>query len=72
MASGNRDYTNGEITVHWRPEKCMHAMRCVTDLPSVFNVTARPWVDMRGATTKEIIGVVDTCPSGALTWSKNG
>ncbi len=61
-------YSNGEITVVWRPEKCIHATRCITGLPAVFNVNARPWVKMSGATTAEIKRVVDTCPSGALTW----
>lgn len=71
MVSGNRNYTNGEITVYWRPDKCTHAARCIIGLPSVFNIKARPWVNMNGATTQEIIRVVETCPSGALTWSKN-
>lgn len=69
MATRNRNYSNGEITVHWVPEKCVHAAKCVTGLPSVFNIKARPWVNMQGATTEEIKRVVEACPNGALTWT---
>lgn len=68
MAAGERTYSNGEITVIWIPEKCIHAARCVTGLPGVFNVKARPWVNMQGAATEDIKRVVESCPSGALTW----
>ncbi len=71
MASKDRDYSNGEITVHWRPEKCIHAAKCVTTLPEVFNLRIRPWVNIDGATTEKIIEAVNLCPSGALTYSRN-
>ncbi len=66
-----KTYTNGEITVIWQPEKCWHAAMCVSNLPSVFNVGKRPWIDIHGATSQEIAGVVDLCPSGALTYTWN-
>jgi len=59
-------YTNGEITVEWRPELCKHAARCATQLPQVFNPSAKPWVNMDGATSKEIAEQVARCPTGAL------
>lgn len=71
MASKDRNYTNGEITVHWKPDKCIHAAECVTKLPEVFDVKKRPWVTIEGATTERIIHTVELCPSGALTYSKN-
>lgn len=71
MASKDRNYTNGEITVHWRPDKCTHAARCIRGLPSVFNVNARPWVNIGAATTEQIRATVETCPSGALTYTMN-
>ncbi len=66
-----KTYTNGEITVIWQPEKCWHAAACVSNLPSVFDVNKRPWIDIHGATTQEITYVVDLCPSGALTYTRN-
>lgn len=71
MSSKDRNYTNGEITVFWKPEKCWHAAACVTNLPSVFDVNRRPWVDIHGATSQEIARVVGLCPSGALTYEWN-
>ena len=59
-------YTNGEITVEWRPELCKHAARCATQLPQVFNPAAKPWVNMDGATSREIVEQVARCPTGAL------
>lgn len=70
MAAKDRDYSNGEITIHWRPEKCIHAAKCVTTLPEVFNLKERPWVDAGGASTERIIEAVNLCPSGALTYSR--
>ena len=69
MADNHRNYTNGDITVHWKPELCWHAAACITNLPSVFDVKKRPWVTMDGAATDDIKRVVEMCPSGALTWS---
>ena len=56
--------------MHWKPELCWHAAECVSHLPKVFNAKKRPWVDVLGASTDEIIRVVEMCPSGALSWSK--
>lgn len=71
MASKDRDYSNGEITVHWRPEKCTHAAKCVTKLPKVFNLKNRPWIDVTGASTEQITETVNLCPSGALSYTRN-
>lgn len=60
-------YTNGDITVVWKPELCKHSARCASQLPSVFNPSARPWINMEGATSQEIIDQVTKCPTGALS-----
>lgn len=70
MADNHRNYRNGEVVVHWKPELCWHAAECIRNLPEVFNVRKRPWVDVLAAPTAEIVRVVELCPSGALTWSK--
>ncbi|HOT98930.1 MAG TPA: (4Fe-4S)-binding protein [Methanotrichaceae archaeon] len=67
-----KEYTNGEIVVVWKPEKCIHSRNCITSLPQVFNRQRRPWIDSKGACSDEIIRAVERCPSGALTWRRAG
>lgn len=66
------EYTNGEITIIWKPELCQHAGVCVKMLPNVYRPKERPWVRLEFATTPELIKQIDSCPSGALTYKKNG
>lgn len=71
MDRTDRKYTNGEITVFWQPKKCIHATTCYRELIEVFNPRKRPWVDMEGAPTEEIIRVVKLCPTQALSYEYN-
>ena len=71
MSSYDRKYTNGEITVYWKPSKCIHATTCFRELIEVFNPRKRPWVNMQGAPSKRIIEVVDKCPTQAIAWKYN-
>ncbi|WP_259070095.1 (4Fe-4S)-binding protein [Mucilaginibacter sp. X4EP1] len=63
-------YTNGDVTVAWKPDLCKHAARCATQLPTVFNPAVKPWVNMDGATSQEITDQVNKCPTGALSIEK--
>lgn len=62
-----KEYSNGEITIVWTPEKCIHAAVCVKMLPKVYNPKEVPWVKIQNATTKELVDQVSKCPSGALS-----
>ena len=66
-----KEYSTGEVTVYWRPELCIHYANCLMGLPGVFNTRKRPWINVNGGSTIEIIQTVDTCPSRALTYLKN-
>lgn len=61
-----RSYKNAEITVLWDSDLCVHCRNCVTGLPEVFDMDARPWVNINGAPAKAIHDQVMQCPSGAL------
>ena len=71
MDKNDREYKNGDITVYWKPKRCIHATTCYKELIEVFNPRKRPWVDMNGAPTEEIIRVVDLCPTKALYYEWN-
>ena len=66
-----KEYTNGEITVIWKSDLCIHSGNCVKGLSNVFNPKDRPWIKMYSASTDEIIQTVNNCPSGALTYKRN-
>jgi len=64
-------YTNGEVTVLWRPGICIHSTICFNGLPQVFDPRKRPWVNAEGSTTEKIIEQIRKCPSGALSYFMN-
>lgn len=66
-----KEYTNGEITVVWQPHLCNHSSICLMKLPEVFRLSKRPWVNISGASTAEIIDVVNQCPTKALEYFRN-
>lgn len=60
-------YSNGEITVVWKPDVCIHSGICFNGLAGVFDPRRKPWIDVSRAGTKTIIEQVKKCPSGALS-----
>jgi uncharacterized Fe-S cluster protein YjdI len=60
-------YTNGELTIVWQPKLCTHSKNCWTNLRTVFDPFIKPWINMQGATTEQIINQVQQCLSGALS-----
>ena len=72
MSQQTHKYSNGEITVVWKPGICQHSTICWKGLIEVFDPRKRPWINMDGATTERIIEQVKKCPSGALSYFLNG
>lgn len=66
-----KEYNNGEITVVWQPELCIHSTVCFKGLPSVFQPRVRPWIKIDAASTEAIVDQVRACPSGALSYYRN-
>ncbi len=67
-----RNYSNDRITVHWDSEKCIHSGNCNRQLQEVFDPSRRPWIDIEKADAETIKRVIDTCPSGALSYEEPG
>lgn len=67
-----KEYTNGEVTIVWKPARCIHSTFCWREAPEIFNPRKRPWVNTSGISTEEIIKQVRRCPSEALTFYYNG
>ena len=65
-------YGNDELTVYWEKDTCQHAAVCVKGLPGVFDVNARPWINVEGASPQEIMDLIGKCPSGALSYEYKG
>jgi CDGSH-type Zn-finger protein len=67
-----KTYVGKKITVHDNRRICSHAAECVNNLPSVFKLNARPWIDPDATSLEEIINTIRKCPSGALSYSIDG
>lgn len=64
---GIREYASQDIVVGFEPARCIHAANCVRELPAVFDVDRKPWIDPEGASADAIADQIARCPTGALT-----
>jgi len=64
-----RNYKKEALTIHWKPDVCIHSANCVQGLPRVFNPKSTPWINQENATINELIHTIKTCPSGALSYT---
>lgn len=71
MKEITKHYTNGEVTIVWKPTLCTHSRNCFTGLPAVFHPKELPWITPDKSNTTQIIEQVKKCPSGALTYFMN-
>ena len=74
MEDITKTYTNGEITIVWKPKICIHSTKCWKGeggLIQVFNPMIRPWINPQGANTERIMQQIKLCPSGALSFYEN-
>lgn len=66
-----KTYSNGELTIIWQPDICIHSRNCFKGLPAVFHPKELPWITPEMATTRQIIDQINKCPSGALSYTLN-
>ena len=71
MSDSDKSYSNGEITLVWKPGVCTHSGKCVQGLSEVFNIHTRPWINIAGSSTGRIMQQVEQCPSGAHSHFRN-
>ena len=71
MKDITKKYSNGEVTIIWKPAECIHSGNCFRGLGEVFDPRKRPWIMPEKSTTDKIIEQVKKCPSGALSYYMN-
>jgi len=57
-------YHGERVEVTFDARRCLHAARCLSGLPAVFDAKRRPWILPDAAPAADV--VVRRCPSGAL------
>jgi len=72
VADKREDYVAESITIHDNRGICAHAGKCTDGLKEVFRLRQEPFVDAGAAPAKQIAAVIESCPSGALSYSIDG
>lgn len=67
-----KEYSNGDVTIVWKPDMCIHSGICVKGLGDVFQPKEKPWIKIDAAPTEALVKQVKACPSGALSYYMNG
>jgi CDGSH-type Zn-finger protein len=65
-------YVGKSITIFDNRSICAHAGFCTERLKSVFRMGVEPWIDPDSAAVEAIIATIEKCPSGALSYARNG
>ena len=63
-----KEYSSEEITVIWKPKKCIHSEICVKTLPEVYKPKEKRWIVPDNASMEALQSQIDKCPSGALEY----
>lgn len=65
-----KEYQREDLTVIWKPKKCIHSGICVKTLPMVYNPKEKPWIKPENASAEALKSQIANCPSGALSYRK--
>ena len=66
-----KEYSNGEVTIIWQPEKRIHSGSCARGIPAVFKLREKPSIEIEAENTDAIIEQVRKCHSAALSFRMN-
>ena len=72
VADKRDDYVAPFVTVHDNRGICAHAGRCTDGLKEVFRLKQEPWIHPDAASAEQIVAAIESCPSGALSYSIGG
>ncbi|MBW8243688.1 (4Fe-4S)-binding protein [Muricauda oceani] len=67
----SKEYQREDLTVIWKPKKCIHAGICVKTLPKVYDPKAKPWITPENASAEALKNQINNCPSGALSFRES-
>lgn len=66
------DYKGKALTIHDNRGACSHRGYCTDNAPKVFLIETEPWIDPDGMQVDHVAKVIETCPSGALSYTREG
>jgi len=66
------NYEGKILTIHDNRGVCSHRGYCTDNAPQVFRMKTEPWIDPDGLDADEAANVIETCPSGALSYTRDG
>jgi len=64
-------YTGKDIDITFIKERCTHVASCLRGEPKVFFEVRKPWIMPDLGQVDKIAEVVETCPTGALHYTRN-
>jgi CDGSH-type Zn-finger protein len=66
------NYEGKKLTIHDNRGVCAHRGHCTDNAPKVFLTNIEPWIEPDAQEPEKTIKVIRTCPSGALSYTKDG
>lgn len=64
------DYAGAAADVHWDERLCIHVGECSRASNNLFVGGRKPWCQPDCVSVKEVVDVVERCPSGALWYER--
>ena len=72
VADALDEYHGRDVTISDNRGICSHAGFCTDHLPRVWRSGVEPWIDPQAEPAEDVVRVIRTCPSGALSYTRDG